>query len=167
MEKEGYFQKALSKFMIEFAAGNAIRALADKGYGVEEIHERLSFPVPKKAIGELAWAHFLDNGTICLYDPKEQPERIVTSYEKVQNSIGKVSFQQVRKKVVLTGEYVPCDFGKRLYQDQETFRKELEMLGAKDRDYVLGLPWPLQIVWHVKDERMERIIKALPKVVKE
>jgi len=157
MEKEGYFQKALSKFMIEFAAGNAIRALADKGCSVEEIHDRLSFPVPKKAIGELAWAHFLDNGTICLYDPKEQPERIVTSYEKVQNSFGKVSFQQVRKKVALAGEYVPCDFGKRLYQDREAFLEKLEALDAKDRDYVLGLPWPLETVWHLDNERMKRI----------
>ena len=91
--------------MVEFAAGNAIRALADKGCTVEEIHKRLSFPMSKKAIGELAWAHFLDNGTICLYDPSERPEKVLTSYEKVQNKYGKVSFRQIRKTIVLEGEY--------------------------------------------------------------
>ena len=35
MGNEGYFQKALSQFTVEFAAGNAIRALADKGDTVE------------------------------------------------------------------------------------------------------------------------------------
>lgn len=154
---DGYFQKTLSHFTVEFAAGNAIRALADKGCTVEEIYERLSFPVSKKAIGELTWAHFLDNGTICLYDPEEQPEKVLTSYEKVQNKYGKVSFCQVRKTVVLKGEYVPCDFGKRLYQDREAFLEKLQKLEAKDREYVLGLPWPLEKVWHVKNERMGRI----------
>ena len=161
MGNEGYFQKALSQFTVEFAAGNAIRALADKGDTVEEIHEKLTFPLPKKAIGELTWAHFLDNGTICLSDPKEQPDKIRTSYEKVQNAYGKVSFRQVRKTVTLEGEYVACDFGKRLYQDREAFLRELQRVDAKDRDYLLGLPWPLQTVWHVKDARMERILSAL------
>ena len=40
--EEQFFQKALSKFAVEFAAGNAIRALADKGLTAEEIHEKLS-----------------------------------------------------------------------------------------------------------------------------
>ena len=157
--EEGYFQKALSRFTVEFAAGNAIRALADKGCTVEEIHERLAFPVSKKAIGELVWAHLLDNGTICLYDPKEQPEKIITTYEKVQNAYGKVSFRQVRRTVALEGEYVTCDFGKRLYQNREAFLRELQALDEKDREYVLGLPWPLETVWHIKNERMGRIIK--------
>ena len=158
---EGYFQKALSQFMIEFAAGNAVRALADKGYTVEEIYERMSFPVSPKAIGELVWAHFLDNGTICLSDPKEQPDKVRIRYEKVQDVYGKVSFQQVRKTVALEGEYVPCDFGKRLYQNREAFLQKLQTLDAKDRDYLLGLPWPLQTVWHRKTPRIERICGAL------
>ena len=161
METEGYFQKALSQFTVEFAAGNAIRALADKGCTVAEIHERLSFPVPKKAIGELVWAHFLDDGTVCLNNPKEQSEKIKTSYEKVQNKYGKVSFRQVKKTITLEGDYIACDFGKRLYQDREAFLKGLEVLDAKDRDYVLGLPWPLETVWHINNERMERIASAL------
>lgn len=43
-------------------------------------------PVSKKAIGELVWAHFLDTGTICLYDPKEQPDKVRIRYEKVQDA---------------------------------------------------------------------------------
>ena len=161
MAQEQYFQKTLSKFMVEFAAGDAIRALADKGYTVEEIHGRLSYPVTRSAIGELVWGHYLDQGTILKFDPKEQAELTVTSYEKVQDRFGKVTFQQIRKTVPVTGEYVPCDFGKRMYQDREGFLSALQALEPRDRDYVLGLPWPLETVWHKKDERMMRIRKRL------
>ena len=153
-----YFQQALSKFMIEFAAGNAIRALADQGRTVEEIHERLSFPLSCQAIGELVWGHYLDNGTICLQDPAGQSEKTVTSYEKVQNSYGKVSFQQVKKHVAISGEYVACDFGRQKYKDPAAFEQSLQALDPKDRDYVLGLPWPLEVVYHRKDERITRIM---------
>ena len=155
------FQKALSRFTIEFAAGDAIRALADKGSTVEEIHERLSFPIAREKIGELVWARYLDQGTICLQDPSQQEEKVVTSYEKVQDAYGKVSFRQVRRSVQLTGEYVPCDFGKRRYQNREDFNRLLENLDAKDREYVLGLPWPLETVWHKKDARMKRIMEIM------
>ena len=32
------------------------------------------------------WAHFLDKGAICLYDPKEQPDKVRIRYEKVQDA---------------------------------------------------------------------------------
>ncbi|MBP5282658.1 MAG: hypothetical protein J6Z22_09195 [Lachnospiraceae bacterium] len=147
--------------MMEFAAGDAVRALADKGYTVSEIHDKLSYPVSRQAIGELVWGHYLDNGTICLTDPTNRPERFKTSYKKVQNEYGKVSFQQVRESVSITGEYLQCDFGKRLYQDREGFMQELQRLDKRDQDYVLGLPWPLTPVYHKKDERMTRIHERL------
>jgi len=161
-QKEGtYFQKALAKFTVEFAAGDAIRLLSDKGFNVEEIHDKLSFPVARKTIGELVWSHYLDNGTICLFDPERQSKKLVTSYKKVQNSYGKVSFLQVQKDIRLTGEYVRCDFGKRLYCNREEFLDRINRLDERDRNYVLGLPWPLEPVYHIKDERMMRIIQIL------
>ena len=161
MEEGQYFHKALSKFTLEFAAGDAIRILADKGLTVEEIYERLSFPVPRKTIGELVWNHYLDVAVICLSNPSLQDEKVVTTYEKVQGAYGRISFRQIRRIEHVTGEYVPCDFGKRLYADREQFLKSLQCLSQRDRDYVLGLPWPLGIVYHKKDERMARIQSAL------
>ena len=111
--EEQFFQKALSKFAIEFAAGNAIRALADKGLTAEEIYGKLSYPVPRKTIGEMIWAHYLDIGVICLEDPGMTGEKVVTSYERVQDAYGKISFKQLKKTIPVTGEYVRCDFGKR------------------------------------------------------
>ena len=158
---EQYFQKALSRFAVEFAAGNAIRALADKGLTVSEIHDMLAYPVPQKTISEMVWAHYLDTCVIFLEDPGSTGEKVVASYEKVQDAYGKISFRQIKKTIPVTGEYIRCDFGKRLYQDREGFISRLQALDAKDRDYVLGLPWPLQTVYHKKDARMERILQGL------
>ena len=159
--EEQFFQKALSKFAVEFAAGNAIRALADKGLTAEEIHEKLSYPVPRKTIGEMIWAHYLDTCVICIEHPGMAGEKVITSYERVQDAYGKTSFRQIKTTIPITGEYVPCDFGKQLYQNREKLMEQLQGLDPKDRDYVLGLPWPLQTVYHKKDARMERILHKL------
>lgn len=158
---EQFFQKALSRFATEFAAGNAIRALADKGLTVSEIHEKLTYPVPQKTIGEMVWAHYLDMCVIFLEDPGTTGEKVVASYEQVQDAYGKISFRQIKHTIPLTGEYVPCDFGKQLYQNRKKFMEQLQTLDSKDKDYVLGLPWPLQTVYHKKDARMERILHKL------
>ena len=158
---EQFFQKALSRFAIEFAAGNAIRALADKGLTVSEIHDELTYPVPQKTIGEMVWAHYLDTCVIFLEDPGTTGEKVVASYEQVQDAYGKISFRQIKHTIPLTGEYVPCDFGKQLYQNRKKFMAQLQTLDPKDRDYVLGLPWPLRIVYHKKDARLARIMQRL------
>ena len=187
-----YFKEALADFTVDFASGGAIRVMADKGYTVREIHDKLDFPVPMEKIAELVWKRYLETGVIRMEAPDKgdasagsasdgvAPTKRVT-YEKVQDEYGRTSFRQV---VVETGvtekhgaksesgtlteregangetavaEYVLCDFGKRKYQDPVAFEKSLEALSPSDKDYVTGLPWPLQNVWHIKNERMRRI----------
>lgn len=165
-----YFKSALADFTVDFASGGAIRVMADKGYTVKEIHDRLDFPVPPEKIGELVWKHYVENGVIRLEEPckgsEESPKRKVT-YEKVQDKYGHTSFRQVEVEDSSFGDtqesadYILCDFGKRIYQNKAKFEKELEALDASDRDYILGLPWPLTNVWHIKNERMERIAAKL------
>ena len=58
-------------------------------------------------------------------------------------------------------EYVPCEFGKLLYQNKDEVMKKIHDLNLRDREYLLELPWPLQTVWHKKDERIDRILRAL------
>lgn len=157
MEEGQFFQKALAEFTTEFAVGNEIRALADKGLSVEEIHDRLSFPVSRERIGGIVWEYDLKKGIILLEDPTTQSEREQITYEKVQNAYGKVSFRQMRRSVQADGEYLACDFGKMAYQDRKEYLDRLSRLNPKDRAYIEGLPWPLQTVYHRKDDRMKRI----------
>ncbi|MBO4702983.1 MAG: hypothetical protein J5625_10040 [Lachnospiraceae bacterium] len=155
-----YFKKALADFTIDFASGDAIRALADKGYSVIEIHKRLDFPTPVERIRDTVWKHFLDTGVILLDAPSAESKKRVT-YEKVQDRLGRTSFKQVVTEDTELKEYVEIDFGKRIYQNKNAFEKSLEALSPEDRQYILDLPWPLTNVWHVKNERIERILKKL------
>ena len=160
-QKQQYFKAALSDFALDVAAGGAIRSLATKGYTVEEIRKRLDFPVSKEQIGLIIWNHFLETGIILLQEPDTSKENFAVTYEMVHDAFGKASFRQVRKKTEYSGEYLPCDFGKQIYQNKNNFLKKCEMLSIQDRDYILGLPWPLATVWHKKDERIMRIMKLL------
>ena len=69
--EDKYFKQALSDFTIEFASGDAIRSLSDKGYSVKKIKSKLDFPTPEERIREIVWKHYIDNKTICLQNPKE------------------------------------------------------------------------------------------------
>ena len=162
---EKYFEKALADFAVDFASGGAIRVLADKGYTVRQIKERLDFPLSMEKVRELVWKHYVDSRVILLEEPDNAPLHERVKYEKVQDSYGHTSFKQV----IITEnsnqndkirEYVACDFGKRMYQDRNAFEESLKALSDDDRDYILGLPWPLQTVWHVRNERMARIEKC-------
>ena len=160
---EKYFEKALADFTVDFASGGAIRVMADKGYPVKKIKAKLDFPTPLEKVREIVWQHYLDTKVILLNEPEKEasPDRV--TYEKVQDEYGRTSFKQV----VIPGdkelpEYVKCDFGKRMYQDPAKFTAWLATLPEDDRDYIEGLPWPLQPVWHVKNERMERVVTSQP-----
>ena len=61
-------------------------------------------------------------------------------------------------------KYVKLGFGKRIYQNKAEFEKSLAELSARDRDYILDLPWPLTDVYHILDERMKRIKRSLPEL---
>ena len=147
--------------MNDFASGDSIRHLADAGFTVTGITEKLSFPTKKELVAEIVWKHYLDTGRICLCEPQTGTIKRVT-YVQEQGAYGKTSLRQVTEEVPAPArEYVICDFGYRLYAKKEAFLEEMKQLSGEDREYILDLPWPLQKVWHVADERMLRIRDAL------
>ena len=102
-----YFKQALSDFTIEFASGDAIRALSDKGYSVKKIKSKLDFPTTEDRIRDIVWKHYIDNKTICLRDPADDLKNEKVTYEKVTDSYGRVSFKQIVVKTdEITNEYV-------------------------------------------------------------
>ena len=154
---EEYFKKALRDFTVDFASGGTIRAMADKGYTVKEIHDKLDFPTSRERIREIVWKHYIDTGVIALEEPVKGQVKSKVTYEKVTDDYGRTSYRQVVTSETIDKEYVACDFGKMIYKDKADFEKKLENLSQKDREYLTGLPWPLKKVWHVKDERIQRI----------
>lgn len=156
-----YFAKALSNFTYDMASGGAIRHMADLGMTVKEISQKLDYPTPVERIQQTVWKHYIDVGVILLKNPSEMEGLEKVSYVKEQDSYGRTSFRRVVEyEPMPKGEFVKCEFGKLLYQDREGVIALLRLLGEKDMDYILGLPWPLEPVYHRKDERIERILRV-------
>ena len=61
--------------------------------------------------------------------------------------------------------YVPCDFGVVKMHDPLFYQKQLDALDGRKRDYIDGLPWPDQTVWHI-DNLMIREIKDMLSEIK-
>ncbi len=156
MSKE--FNEALGNFITDFAGGGAVRHLADTGLSVTEIMTQLDYPLPKEKVADIVWNHYVNIGVICLSEPKSTVEKI--SYIKEQDSFGKTSLRRVVESIDMSNaKYVKVDLGKRLYKNREELEKSLAELSARDRDYILDLPWPLQDVYHILDDRMKRLRK--------
>lgn len=159
---DNIFKNALHNFINDFASGDAVRHLANKGLTVDEIYHRLDYPTPKKTIADILWKHYIDTGKICLSGPPENGEFTRYKYVKDVSPYGRTTSRRVSETVKTSSrEYVPCDFGKRLYQRDPAFLDLLDKLDASDKNYILDLPWPLETVYHEKDERIRRITDTI------
>ncbi len=154
---EDTFNNALSHFIQDFAGGDAIRHLADLGYTAKEIHDKLDYPLSESVIGDIVWKHFVDTGVILLQPPGTTPI-VKKDFIKETDAYGRSSFRMVTEPAGEREEgYVECDFGLLKQKDRPAYDEALSGLDEHDRDYIAGLPWPRQKVWHVADERMKRI----------
>ena len=150
------FNKALSNFINDAAAGGSVRHLADLGYSISQIADNLDYPIPREKIACYMWEHFVNIGKICLEEPKQTQD--IASFVKEQDSYGRISFRRVTKTVDNSQkQYVKCEFGKLLYKKDEKFLQTLQKLEEGDKEYIELLPWPLTPVYHELDERMNRI----------
>lgn len=157
-----YFKKALHNFTQDVANGDAIRHLTASGMTVKEISENLSYPAPMERIRSVVWEYYIRERIICLTDPTLSGENVERyDYIKETDAYGHTSFRRVSIPIMNAElmEYVPVDFGKEIYKNSERFLNFLERLEPRDKEYILGIPWPLETVYHVKDDRMTRILE--------
>lgn len=96
-------------------------------------------------------------------DVKEENE---ISWRK-QNLCGKTQdavSELIQKKIAENGEgfsYVACDLGLLYEREPERFDQILKNLNAELREYVEGLPWERQRIYHRLDGRMTKIWLSL------
>ena len=95
MSERDYFKNALSDFTFEVASGGAIRHLADLGYTVAQITERLTFPTAFEKVQKVVWRHFLDRGILCLEEPGSGEKQEKFDYVREYDQYGKASFRRV------------------------------------------------------------------------
>ena len=123
---------------------------------------QLDYPISKESVAKIVWEHYINTGIISLDEPKASIEKI--SYIKEQNEYGKTSFRRVIEHIDTTKiKYIKVDFGKRIYQNPQAFNESLKSLSMSDRNYVLDLSWPIFDVYHIENDRINRILEALRK----
>lgn len=186
MAENDYFKQALSNFVFDMASGGAILHLANQGYTVKQIIEKLDFPAPYEKVQEAVWKQLLNNGCLLLEEPGSGVGQERAEYVMEKDSFGRRSFRKVvikadkakqihwkevifsrkingkltdylSKKIIANGEeasYVSCNFG------MKTNRLP-DVLDEQQKDYISGLPWPKQKVYHKLDMRMREIVMTL------
>lgn len=186
MAENDYFKQSLSNFVFDMASGGAIQHLTNQGYTVKQMIEKLDFPAPYEKVQEAVWKQLLNNGSLLLEEPGSGAGQERAEYVMEKDSFGRRSFRKVvikadktkqihwkevifsrkingnltdylSKKIKENGEnasYISCNFG------MKTNRLP-DVLDDQQKDYILGLPWPNQIVYHKLDIRMREIVVAL------
>ena len=156
-EKKGYFEAALSDFVFDVAAGGAIRHLADRGHSVEQIMDELSYPVPRAKVEKAFYRYLLESGILIKRLPDENAERqILLLREKTSMKMPEAIAAHIAKY----GEensYMECPFGawkKAGYEKQEAF---LSCLSLREREYILGISWEQDVMYHRLNGRMREI----------
>ena len=93
MSKQDYFRNALSDFTYETASGGAIRHLADLGYTVRQICDRLTYPTPYERVRRTVWQHLIDTKVVLTEEPGSGREQGKKTYTVAHNKYGRASFR--------------------------------------------------------------------------
>ncbi len=162
--EQTYFQRALSDFVFDVASGGAIRHLTDMGYTVRQIQERLDFPTPYERIQRTVWKHLTDTGVIFPEKPEQGMTGEKVDYVREYDSYGRASFRRVTVRKATAKPAEPCllcCFGLLKYREPGRYKEVLGALEKVQAEYIEGLPWGVERVFHRPDRRMLEIYRTL------
>lgn len=116
MSEQEYFKNALSDFTYEAASGGAIRHLADLGYTVKQITEKLTYPTPYERVRKTVWQHLIDSEIVLTKEPGSGKQHGKAAYTVVHDKYGKASFQLEKAPV---GDSEPVRWKERRYSEEK------------------------------------------------
>lgn len=156
-EQPRYFEEALSDFTHDVASGGAIRHLVESGYSVNQIMERLDFPTPRERVEKTVYRYMTESGILLSKLPMEESAmKVYLCKGEKRNVIRKILLDHIHTN----GEensYIECPFGRLLKQDRETLKGMLQDLTSREREYILGIPWKQDVMYHRLSGRMLEI----------
>lgn len=156
-----YFKKALNNFTADMAYGAAVRKLFDGGMPISEIQKNVDFPITEAQLLSCIWEHLLASRAVLLAPP-EAGDSVRYDYVKETDALGRSCFRRITvENTAGSPDYFPVTFGKQKVKNSPEFQKAAACLSADDRLYLLGLPWPPETVYHVKNERLLRLLEIL------
>lgn len=164
--EQTYFQSALSDLVYDMASGGAIRHLADLGYTVRQIQEKLDFPTPYERIQKTVWRHLTDSGIIVPEGAEPGKTWEKAEYVREYDSYGRASFRRVTVQEEPPGSAARCllcCFGRVKREEPERYAAALGALDPEQAEYIEGLPWTEENVFYRPDRRMLEIYQRLEK----
>lgn len=93
MSEQDYFRNALSDFTFEAASGGAIRHLADLGYTVKQITEKLTYPTPYERVRRTVWQQLIDTQVVLTEEPGNGRRQTKAAYTVEHDKFGRASFR--------------------------------------------------------------------------
>lgn len=156
-EQSGFFEDALSNFMFDVASGGAIRHLTDKGYSVEQIMKELDFPTSRERVEKTAYRYMKDSGILLDRLPVEENE--LTRHILRMSDAGQIA-SCLSERICMNGEahsYMMCPFGRLLKNDKEKLNDMINCLTGREKEYILGIRWERNIMYHRLNGRMREI----------
>ncbi len=154
-KEQEYFDAALSNFMFDMASGGAIRHLADRGYSVDQIVKTLAFPTPRDRVERTVYQHMMDTGML---------KTSMDASTMTVRQIGKMQVYELNhvlsEHIAQNGEthsYMFCPFGAWKGADRERFLKQLSCLTGREQEYLMGIRWEQEEMYHILNSRMLEI----------
>ncbi len=160
-EGKDYFNQALSDFMFEVASGGSIRHLVNLGYSVDQIMGRLSFPTPRDRVEQAVYRHMTETGILLEKLPVEQASLHTTTIEAVHPD--QIS-ARLLERIERNGEesaYLQCPFGYLQKNDPQELEQLLSCLNSREQEYLRGIRWPRNTMYHRLNSRMREIAAKL------
>lgn len=160
-EGNDYFNQALSDFMFEAASGGSIRHLVNLGYSVDQIMERLSFPTPRNRVEETVYRHMTETGLLLEQLPIEPDSLRRVTVEAAH--LDQVS-ARILERIRPNGEesaYLLCPFGYLRKNDPEALENLLSCLNSREQEYLRGIRWKRNAMYHRLNSRMREIAAKL------
>lgn len=156
-EQPKYFEEALSNFVHDVASGGAIRHLVDSGYSVDQIMERLDYPTPRERVEKTVYKYMTESGILLSQLPieEEMMEKHFLRNPK-RAEIRRMLVDGIEKN----GEensYMFCPFGMLMNEDMDAFQAMLSDLTTREQNYILGVPWRENVMYHRLNSRMLEI----------
>lgn len=152
-----YFESALSDFMYDVASGGAIRHLVDAGYSIDQIMRELDFPTPRKRVEQTVYKYMTDEGLLLAELPVAEAE---LSFCLLGSKPRGKMRAQLLERIAANGEsdsYMRCPFGGLMRSDTDGLERLLSVLTSREREYILGVRWERDVMYHRLNSRMAEI----------
>ena len=117
----------------------------------------LSYPVPRTRVEKAVYRHLLESRILLPELPAEDNAMRI----KLLQGDKSVHFSEMLAKAIAeSGEenaYMECPFGAWLKKDEKRLEQNLACLTGREREYLFGIRWEKDIMYHRLNDRMREI----------